>query len=173
MRRRHILFNSSTHPSTECPGSSSSVDPSARTCPVCACTLSSEEGMAEAHVDACLGGGGAGPGSVGGDSSDSEEYEEYTWCNVTRVRATSMLSPQARASESTSHITTASTESDAIGLGSHLSFIMPSHMQCLILQTCLMGPSSPRERAVRPMRWWMWRKMRQLCTDPLSILTHT
>ena len=34
-----------------------------------------------------------------GQSSESESYEEYTWCNVTRVRATSMLTPEARASE--------------------------------------------------------------------------
>lgn len=32
-------------------------------------------------------------------SSDSEEYEEYTWCDVTRVRATSLLDAGTRASE--------------------------------------------------------------------------
>lgn len=34
------------------------------------------------------------------DESDSEtSYEEYTWCNETRVRATSMLDPITRASK--------------------------------------------------------------------------
>lgn len=33
------------------------------------------------------------------DSSDSEVYEEYTWGDITRVRATSMLDARTRASE--------------------------------------------------------------------------
>ena len=93
MRRRSIRFEQGSNLASGAAGSSGE---DARTCPVCALSLPSDASAAEAHVDACLGeGGGAG----GEDSSDSEVYEEYTWCNVTRVRATSMLTPEARASE--------------------------------------------------------------------------
>ena len=51
--------------------------------------------MAEAHVNECL----SREEEREESSSDSETYEEYTWCDETRVRATSMLTPQARASK--------------------------------------------------------------------------
>ena len=62
-------------------------------CPVCGEKLSSIEEEASLHVDSCLKDQEGGSGASSGD-----EYEEYTWCNVTRVRATSMLSAEARAS---------------------------------------------------------------------------
>lgn len=89
VKRRQILFCQRSDSSSNHAGSSAS---SSCTCPVCACPLPSDESVAEAHVTECL--------SRAARDSDSEDgYEEYTWCNVTRVRATSMLSPQARASE--------------------------------------------------------------------------
>lgn len=96
VKRRHILFNqqpastSSTHLSFE-PTCSNSTP----LCPVCNCPLPADEGEAEAHVEECLSREGGGTE----DSSDSETYEEYTWCDETRIRATSMLTPQARASK--------------------------------------------------------------------------
>lgn len=101
VRRNRILFNQKLaaiasdlpHPSSEA-GPSGSNTSGGGTCPVCDHTLPPGDAAAQAHVDACLRAGG--DGTVG--SSDDESFEEYTWCNVTRVRATSMLSPQARAS---------------------------------------------------------------------------
>jgi len=60
---------------------------------VCCCPLPLEEALAEAHVSECL--------QVAARESDGsdDEYEQYTWCNVTRVRTTSLLSPEARASK--------------------------------------------------------------------------
>ena len=63
---------------------------------MCGVSLSSDQTEARAHVNECLGEEGREE-EVG--NSDSETYEEYTWCDVTRVRATSMMTPQARASE--------------------------------------------------------------------------
>ncbi|XP_064391304.1 E3 ubiquitin-protein ligase RNF220-like [Halichondria panicea] len=62
------------------------------TCSVCGAQLSTDEETASFHVANCL----AESGETNDDSEDGS-YEEYTWCNVTRVRATSLLSPQARA----------------------------------------------------------------------------
>ena len=98
VKRRQIIFQQSSC-GPLCAGSTSRASEGAgggegRTCPVCSCPLPSDEGVASAHVTECLE--RAGPGS---SDSEEEEYEEYTWCNMTRVRATSMLSPQARASE--------------------------------------------------------------------------
>ncbi len=64
------------------------------TCSVCGAQLSTDEETASFHVANCL----AESGETNDDSEDGS-YEEYTWCNVTRVRATSLLSPQARASK--------------------------------------------------------------------------
>ena len=79
---------------------------------MCNARLPSDDESRAAHVDSCLreqqGGGGGGLGEGGGEGgeeteaaadSDSESYEEYTWCNTTRIRTTSLLSPQTRASE--------------------------------------------------------------------------
>ena len=92
VRRHHILFQQEL-PSTRPHLTSSQPGPSSNTCPVCESPLSPDENLAHTHVNNCLGTGGEE------DSSDGETYEEYTWCNVTRVRATSMLSPEARASK--------------------------------------------------------------------------
>ena len=62
-------------------------------CPVCGEKLSSIEEEASLHVDSCLK-----DQEGSSEASSDDEYEEYTWCNVTRVRATSMLSAEARAS---------------------------------------------------------------------------
>ena len=76
-------------------------------CPVCNVLLPPEGGGA-AHIDACLEQQRtleegmltlSSQNSVDDESSGSEEYEEYTWCNMTRIRTTSLLSPQTRASE--------------------------------------------------------------------------
>ena len=83
------------------------------TCPVCNIQLPSDDASRAAHIDSCLSeqqqasagggelaeGGERGGGEEEGDS-DGESYEEYTWCNTTRIRTTSLLSPQTRASES-------------------------------------------------------------------------
>ncbi len=63
-------------------------------CSVCGVVLPADQEAASSHVASCLA-------ERGEESSGSEDesYEEYTWCNVTRVRATSLLSPQARAGE--------------------------------------------------------------------------
>ncbi len=55
--------------------------------------LSSDQAAASTHVNKCLGEEGDASGG------EEEEYEEYTWCGVTHVRATSMMSVQARASK--------------------------------------------------------------------------
>lgn len=89
VKRRQILFSQHADASS----TQDSASTSTHACPVCNCPLPSDEGVAQTHVTECLRRAGEGDGG----SSDSEEYEEYTWCNVTRVRATSMLSPQARA----------------------------------------------------------------------------
>lgn len=68
--------------------------PTPNTCSVCGTVLPADEEAASSHVASCLTERGES-----GDNSDEESYEEYTWCNVTRVRATSLLSPQARAGE--------------------------------------------------------------------------
>lgn len=80
-------------------------------CPVCDIQLPSD-GSRVAHIEACLeeqrrrlvedGVSALSSHSLDmedGSSGSEEEYEEYTWCNTTRIRATSLLSPQARASE--------------------------------------------------------------------------
>ena len=77
-------------------------------CPVCSIRLPSDDERRSAHIDGCLreqqqdslaeGGGGGREEETGADS-DSESYEEYTWCNTTRIRTTSLLSPQTRASK--------------------------------------------------------------------------
>ena len=72
-------------------------------CPVCGVQLPSDESAAT-HVDVCLEQQQARLGEeagaeVSGSDSSGEEYEEYTWCNQTRIRATSLLTPQTRASE--------------------------------------------------------------------------
>ena len=64
-------------------------------CPVCGERLSSIEEEASLHVDTCLK---DQEGDSGASSGEGDQYEEYTWCNVTRVRATSMLSAEVRAS---------------------------------------------------------------------------
>ena len=99
VRRREILFNQSAasgSSSTSLP-SSSDTSGSMTTCPVCTCPLPCDEGVAEIHVNECLR--RAQEEEEGGSGSSEEEGQYYTWCNVTRVRATSLLSPQARASE--------------------------------------------------------------------------
>ncbi len=95
VKRRRISYNQ-----IEREGATGS-GPSIPTCPVCNMPLPAEEGMAQAHVNECLG-TSSREGEGRGRSSEEEEeesYEEYTWCNVTRVRATSMLTAEARASE--------------------------------------------------------------------------
>ncbi len=57
---------------------------------MCGERLAANEQERLSHVHECMG-------SEGGSDSD-QSYEEYTWCNVTRVRATSMLDPTTRAS---------------------------------------------------------------------------
>ena len=96
IKRRQILFQQ--------PPAHSDAGPSgcSQTCPVCDTPLSSDESVARTHVNRCLGieeEEEEDEGGAGGDSSGSETYEEYTWCNETRVRATSMLTAQARASK--------------------------------------------------------------------------
>lgn len=98
---------------------------------MCYCPLPLEESVAEAHVDECLGSAVRESDA----SSDSEVYEEYTWCNVTRVRATSMLTPEARASK-------IRTERTVMVTSSYLPASLP-------LQICLMEPLSLREMALR------------------------
>ncbi len=68
--------------------------PGTDTCSVCGTLLPADLEAASSHVAGCLAERGGSS-----ESSEGESYEEYTWCNVTRVRATSMLSPQARAGE--------------------------------------------------------------------------
>lgn len=73
-------------------------------CPVCGVQLPSD-GSAAAHIDVCLEQQQTqlreeATVHVSGSDSSGEEYEEYTWCNQTRIRATSLLTPQTRASES-------------------------------------------------------------------------
>ena len=94
VRRKRFLFE---HPPDQ-PGPShqtitTSSSSSTSTCSVCGAQLPADEDAASFHVANCL--------AVRGETNDSEDgsYEEYTWCNVTRVRATSLLSPQARASK--------------------------------------------------------------------------
>lgn len=55
--------------------------------------------QAVSHSEHGLGAGQAESHTVeaASSSSDSEEYEEYTWCDVTRVRATSLLDAGTRA----------------------------------------------------------------------------
>jgi hypothetical protein len=92
VQRRRFLFEHRSHDQlSSTPQSRDSLD----ICPVCSVRLPPDEESRAAHVDGCLGGGG---GEADTDS-DSEGYEEYTWCNTTRIRTTSLLSPQTRASE--------------------------------------------------------------------------
>ena len=102
VQRRQFLFEHRSHDQST---SASGVHSGCGTCPVCGVELpSAEEGRRE-HIDSCLeeqtrrlqqsGGVALGEGSSG---SEEEEYEEYTWCNMTRIRTTSLLSPETRAS---------------------------------------------------------------------------
>ena len=92
VRRRRFRFDH-THSDQSSSQPGPSHQTSSSTCPVCDARLPADEEAASAHVASCL--------HDNGDSSDSEDvtYEEYTWCDVTRVRATSLLSPEARASK--------------------------------------------------------------------------
>ena len=115
MQRRRFLFEHRSH--EELGGSAPQLHDGLDMCPVCNVQLPLDDESRAAHVDSCLreqqgGGGGSlsegGGGGRGGETeaaadSDSESYEEYTWCNTTRIRTTSLLSPQTRASE-TSYI---------------------------------------------------------------------
>jgi len=77
-------------PSRVSPGPSRvSSSASGRTCPVCDVVLASDEREALEHVSGCLNAEESGDG-----------FEVYTWGVETRVRTTSLLSAQARASES-------------------------------------------------------------------------
>ena len=109
MQRKRFLFE---HRSYDQLGSTSQSHDSLDVCPVCSVRLPPDDEGRVVHVDSCLreqqGGGGGGLGEGGGEGgeeteaaadSDSESYEEYTWCNTTRIRTTSLLSPQTRASE--------------------------------------------------------------------------
>lgn len=100
VQRRRFLFEHRSHdqptsvPQSHAQGGSG-------TCPVCSIQLPSD-GSGAAHVDACLEEQQRTVGVVQGsdsESSGSETYEEYTWCNMTRIRTTSMLSPKTRASQ--------------------------------------------------------------------------
>ena len=109
MQRRRFLFE---HRSHDQPDSTPQSHDGMDTCPVCNIQLPSDDASRAAHIDSCLSeqqqasagggelaeGGERGGGEEDGDS-DGESYEEYTWCNTTRIRTTSLLSPQTRASE--------------------------------------------------------------------------
>lgn len=110
MQRRRFLFE---HRSHDQPDSTPQSHDGMDTCPVCNIQLPSDDASRAAHIDSCLSeqqqasagggelaeGGERGGGEEEGDS-DGESYEEYTWCNTTRIRTTSLLSPQTRASQS-------------------------------------------------------------------------
>ena len=99
MRRRHVLFNQRPNFHVPSFGAGPSTSGS-QICPVCDKSLPEGVSAAQTHVNQCLGVEDAGEQEEEEEgSTDSETYEEYTWCNVTRVRATSMLSPEARASD--------------------------------------------------------------------------
>ena len=95
IKRKRFLFEH-PHQSHDQPGPSHQTEPSTM-CDTCGIQLPADDEQAAIHVSSCQGQLSAG-------SSDSEEYEEYTWCNVTRVRATSMLSAETRASELVYHL---------------------------------------------------------------------
>lgn len=108
MQRRRFLFE---HRSRDQPAPTPQSHDSVDMCPVCSIRLPPDDGSRVAHIDGCLreqqqgslaegggGGGGRGREEETANDSDSESYEEYTWCNTTRIRTTSMLSPQTRAS---------------------------------------------------------------------------
>ena len=105
VQRRRFLFEQRSHDqSLSLPQSlDSPAHSNSGVCPVCGVQLPSD-GSAAAHVDVCLEQQQtrlrqeAGAEEFDSDSS-GEEYEEYTWCNQTRIRATSLLTPQTRASE--------------------------------------------------------------------------
>ena len=102
VQRRRFLFE---HKSRDQASSTLQSHDSRDTCPVCGIELSSDDDSKAAHIDGCLReqqtqvGGVVGGDGGGATDSDSETYEEYTWCNRTRIRTTSLLSPQTRASE--------------------------------------------------------------------------
>ncbi len=105
MQRRRFLFE---HRSRDQPGFTSQSHDSRDLCPICSCQLPSDDSSRVTHIDGCLrdqqgslAEGGEREEVTGVASSDSEDetYEEYTWCNTTRIRTTSLLSPQTRASE--------------------------------------------------------------------------
>ena len=103
VQRKRFLFE---HKSHDQPGpTSQSHDSRDILCPVCSIRLPSDDGSRVAHIDGCLreqqaslAEGGAAAADLSSDS-ESETYEEYTWCNTTRIRTTSLLTPQTRASE--------------------------------------------------------------------------
>ena len=82
VRHRNFLFHQHSRPFHSDAGPSGHM---------CNTPLSADQEVALSHVDEHLG-------EESGSSGD-ETYEEYTWCNVTRVRASSMLTAEARASE--------------------------------------------------------------------------
>ena len=105
MQRRRFLFE---HRSHDQPDSTPQSHDGMDMCPVCNIQLPSDDASRAAHIDSCLseqqqasaGGGDLAEGGEEEGDSDGESYEEYTWCNTTRIRTTSLLSPQTRASES-------------------------------------------------------------------------
>lgn len=89
VRRKHFQFEHPNQPSNQ-PGPSHQTSTS--TCPVCDVRLPVDQEAASSHVASCL--------AEAEESGDSENgYEEYTWGDETRVRATSLLSHRERASE--------------------------------------------------------------------------
>lgn len=102
VQRRRFIFE---HRSHDQPGPTPQSHDSRDLCPVCSIQLPSDDDSRVAHIDDCLrdqqhslAEEGEREGTASSDSED-ETYEEYTWCNTTRIRTTSLLSPQTRASK--------------------------------------------------------------------------
>lgn len=105
IQRRQFLFEHRSHDqSTSAAAVESASGGGGGVCPVCSVQLPSDQSRTD-HIDACLEeqerrlqsmADGVDSGSV--SSGSEEEYEEYTWCNMTRIRTTTLLSPETRAS---------------------------------------------------------------------------